>query len=159
MLLVASQCLFRIPILTQSCIVQAKRLREAQRAGVSLVDARTGFGTRATQTRIPTGTTSATTMTWNPCLMWEDWTCKHKETSLRFLLWTILLMGMMFIKWTLLYCIWNYMIINYPCEFLVAFWEKEICTLPGINQGLGPARLAQAWVSLELNSCEGTNRN
>ena len=28
-----------------------------------------------------------------------------------------------------------------------------------INQGLGPARLAQAWVSLELNSCEGTNRN
>lgn len=62
MLLVASQCLFRIPILTQSCIVQAKRLREAQRAGVSLVDARTGFGTRATQTRIPTGTTSAATL-------------------------------------------------------------------------------------------------
>lgn len=40
---------------------KAKRLREAQRAGVSLVDARTGFGTRETQTRIPTGTTSAAT--------------------------------------------------------------------------------------------------
>ena len=40
-------------------ICQAKRLHEAERPGVSLVDARSGFGTRTLKTRIPTGTTSA----------------------------------------------------------------------------------------------------
>lgn len=40
---------------------KAKRLHEAERPGVSLVDARSGFGTRTLKTRIPTGTTSAAT--------------------------------------------------------------------------------------------------